>query len=355
MGHLCLLPRLKDSLSSSPGKQVLQVGPSPSAHGDEGAAWFIQCPSSPRSPQNPGRSEVSPLGSKVTCPRKAVTPGLQLRLPQGTRVFEFPIKPPRPDPSPHICGNKKFPVGRGRCSLLPRPPWDPRRLRGRRGRLHQPQRAKPGKLQRAFRPCRGERQTPTRLSLSTSAFKPGGGRHLSARGRPARSPLCSVGPPPPPPQPGLSCSNLARPWPGSDARSPPGRPGAGARGGAGRAEWGAAPAGATRGRTRGARAGAATGSRGEPPTSPAQGRGPPRTAGTWMRRSPSRGGRGAARAGDARREGRLGSGRRMAEVSGGAGQRRGALPDEGHLLAGVGRAAGGRTAVATACARVPVR
>lgn len=161
------------------------------------------------------------------------------------------------------------------------------------------------------------------------------------RPRPAGEVSAVLGPPAPP-QPGLSCSNLARPWPGSDARSPPGRPGAGARGGAGRAEWGAAPAGATRGRTRGARAGAATGSRGEPPTSPAQGRGPPRTAGTWMRRSPSRGGRGAARAGDARREGRLGSGRRMAEVSGGAGQRRGALPDEGHLLAG-GRARRGRS------------
>lgn len=53
-----------------------------------------------------------------------------------------------------------------------------------------------------------------------------------------------------------------------------------------------------------------------------------------MRRSPSRGGRGAARAGDARREGRLGSDRRMAEVSDGAGQGRGAPPDEGHLLAG---------------------
>lgn len=55
-----------------------------------------------------------------------------------------------------------------------------------------------------------------------------------------------------PPQPVLSCSNLARPWPGSDARSPPGRPGAGTRGGAGRAEWGAAPPGA-RGRREGAR------------------------------------------------------------------------------------------------------
>lgn len=34
-------------LEPSPGKQVLQVGPSPPAQGDEGAAWFIQCPSFP--------------------------------------------------------------------------------------------------------------------------------------------------------------------------------------------------------------------------------------------------------------------------------------------------------------------
>lgn len=69
-----------------------------------------------------------------------------------------------------------------------------------------------------------------------------------------------------------------------------------------------------------------------------------------MRRSPSRGGRGAARAGDARREGRLRSGRRMAEVSRGErGGKRGAgcggPPDEGHLLAAA--AAAGRAVRAT--------
>lgn len=166
-------------------------------------------------------------------------------------MFEFPIKPPRPDPSPHICGNKKFPVGRGRCSLLPCPPWDPRRLRGRRGRQHQPQRAEPGKLQRAFRPRRGERQTPTRLSLSQQVPSSPAGADTSAPAAGRRGLRCARWGLPPP-QPVLSCSNLARPWPGIDARSPPGRPGAGLRGGAGRAEWGAAPPGA-RGRREGAR------------------------------------------------------------------------------------------------------
>lgn len=52
------------------------------------------------------------------------------------------------------------------------------------------------------------------------------------------------------------------------------------------------------------------------------GKGVAQTARAWMRRSPSRGGRGAARAGYARREGRPRSGRRMAEVSGRAGDGR---------------------------------
>lgn len=233
MGHLCLFPRLKDSLSSSPGKQVLQVGPSPSAHGTKVQLGLSSALHFPISSKPRKRGESSPLGSKVTCPRKAVTPGLQLRLPQGTGVFEFPIKPPRPDPSPHICGNKKFPVWRGRCSLLPCPPWDPRRLRGRRGRLHQPQRAKPGKLQRAFRPCRGERQTPTRLSLSQQVPSSPAGADTSAPAAGRRGLRCARwGLPRPPaawPQLQQLSSALAR-----ERRPQP--PGAAGSRGAGRGE-----------------------------------------------------------------------------------------------------------------------
>lgn len=203
------------------------------------------------------RRESSPLESKVTCPRKAVTPGLQLRLPQETGVIEFPIKPPRPDPSPHICGNKKFPVGRGRCSLLPRPPRDPRRLWGRRGRQHQPQRAEPGKLQRAFRPRRGERQTPTRLSLSQQVPSSPAGADSSAPAAGRR---------------GLRCARWGLPlagWtqlqqlssalaPGATPAAPRGGPEQGR--GAGRAESGAAPPG-TQGAQGLARPPAAAGSR----------------------------------------------------------------------------------------------
>lgn len=65
-------------------------------------------------------------------------------------------------------------------------------------------------LQRAFRPRRGEANTDTSVSFSTSAFKPAGGRHLRARGRrrglrcargaaarPQPRRLCVASPPPP--------------------------------------------------------------------------------------------------------------------------------------------------------------
>lgn len=131
--------------------------------------------------------------------------------------------------------------------------------------------------------------------------------------RPPRSPLCAGAAARPPPR---RLCVASPPTPSSVALSP--KQGRGA--GRGKRRGGPRGAGRTRGCTRGARAGAVTRSRGEPPTSPAQrGAGVAQTARAWLRRSPSRGGRGAARAGDARQEGRLRSGRRMAEVSGRAG------------------------------------
>lgn len=232
-------------------------------------------------------------------------------------MFEFPIKPPRPDPSPHICGNKSSRWGREQRSLLPGPHRDPRRLRGRRGRQPQPQRAEPGNFRELLALAR-ERQTRTRLSLSQQVPSSPPGADTSAA---AEVSAVSGGGP----RPGLSCRNFPRPSPPPPERRPQ-PPGGRSRGaGRGRASGGAAPRGAgqTRRCTRGARAGAATGRSGEPPTS-AQGVVVAQTARAWMRRSPSRGGRGAARAGDACREGRLRSGRRMAEVSGRAGDGRGA-------------------------------
>lgn len=172
-------------------------------------------------------------------------------------------------------------------------------------------------LQRAFRPRRGEANADTSVSFSTSAFKPAGGRHLRARGR--RGLRCAPGAAAWPP---LRQLRAAFP-PRSGARSP--RPPEQGRG-AGRGERRGGPPGrgadskvheGRKGR-RGHRA-----QRGAAHFSCA-GEGVAQTARAWMRRSPSRGGRGAARAGDARRKGRLRSGRRMAEVSGRAGDGRGA-------------------------------
>lgn len=143
-------------------------------------------------------------------------------------------------------------------------------------------------LQRAFRPRRGEANTDTSVSFSTSAFKPAGGRHLRARGR--RGLRCAPGAAAWPQLPQLRAAFPSTP----ERRPQPPAARAGARGGA---SGGAAPRGAgrTRGRTRGARAGAATGRSGEPPTSLAQGRG-------WPRR-PERGCGGRRAGADAERPG----------------------------------------------------
>lgn len=206
--------------------------------------------------------------------------------------------------------------GGGGAAFLPGPHRDPRRLRGRRGRQHQPQRAEPGNFRERFA-LAGERQTPTRLSLSQQVPSSPPGADTSA---PAAAEVSAVRPGP---RPGLSCRNFARPFPlpPSGARSPR-RPEQGR--GAGRGERRGGPPGrgadsrAHEGRKgrRGHRA-----QRGAAHFSCA-GKGVAQTARAWMRRSPSRGGRGAARAGDARREGRPRSGRRMAEVSGRAGDGR---------------------------------
>lgn len=90
-------------------------------------------------------------------------------------------------------------------------------------------------LQRAFRPRRGEADTDTSVSFSTSAFKPAGGRHLRARG-------CR----------GLRCARGAAAWPqGRQLRAPapppplraaPAAPGGRSRG-AGRGERRGGPPG----------------------------------------------------------------------------------------------------------------
>lgn len=141
-------------------------------------------------------------------------------------MFEFPIKPPRPDPSPHICGNKKFPVGAGAVQPSAWSTPGPEAPPGEAREAASARESRARELQRAFRPRRGEANTDTSVSFSTSAFKPAGGRHLRARGR--RGLRCARGAAAWP-QPRRLC--VASPHP-LERRPQPPAAGVGARGGA---------------------------------------------------------------------------------------------------------------------------
>lgn len=229
-----------------------------------------------------GAKSQTPLRAKSSppVPGKAVTPGLERRLHKGPGRLssQSSLRDPTQVPTsveiqvPGGAGGRRSPS----ASSAPGPEAPP----GEAREAAPAPASRARELQRAFRPRRGEANTDTSVSFSTSAFKPGGGRHLSAPGRP-RSPLCERGV-------GVQRGGCGGGWVvagqpqlqqlsarGLSPEPAPAAPRGGRSRGAGRggASRGAAPrgAGATRGRTRGARAGAATGRRGEPPTSPTQG------------------------------------------------------------------------------------